>query len=235
MSCATNVPPVGIADPEQHARVVADELPEVGRDVHHDEALDAVRPLGLDAEPAPHRARRAVAREQPPTPHLERAAGPGHPRGHATLVARGALPTVCVAQVAAADERVDEQGFEAVLGEVAQRRRCDRELIVALALVGQARDDLSAELRDPVHRARVGGVLRVRADVVDVEAHLAPDLERAGVDRVRRGRPLRSVAPLHEQHGATEPLEQQRGGEADRPGAHDEHVDVDAFHQISPA
>ena len=132
------------------------------------------------------------------------------------------------------DERVDEQRFEVVLGEVAQRRGCHRELLVALAFVGQARDDLAAELGDPVHGAGVGRVLRVGADVVDVEADLAPDLEGARVDGVGGGRALWSVAAFHDQHGATEPLQQQRGGQADGPGAHDQDVDVEVFHQNSP-
>ena len=96
-------------------------------------------------------------------------------------------------------ERVDEQRFEVVLGEVAQRRGRHRELLVALTFVGQAADDVAAELRDPVHGAGVGRVLRVGADVVDVEADLAPDLEGARVDGVSRGRALRSVAAFHDQ------------------------------------
>ncbi len=132
-------------------------------------------------------------------------------------------------------ERVDEQRFEVVLREIAERGGRHRELLIALAFVGQAGDDVAAELGDPVHGAGVGRVLRVGADVVDVETDLAPDLEGARVDGVRRGRALWSVAAFHDQHGTTEPLEQQRGREADGPRAHDQHVDVEVFHQNSPA
>ncbi len=69
---------------------------------------------------------------------------------------------------------------------------------------------------------------------VDVEPDLAPYLEGARVDRVGGRRALRSVAAFDDRDGTTEPFEQQRGGEPDRPGADDQHIDLDRFHQNSP-
>ncbi len=131
-------------------------------------------------------------------------------------------------------ECVDEQWFEVMLGEVAQRRGGHRELLVALAFVGQAPEHRPAQLGHPMHRAGIGGVLRLRTDGVNVEADLAPDLERARVDGVGGGRALWSVAAFHDRHRTAQPLEQERGSEPDGTGADDQDIDVYGRHQNSP-
>ena len=114
-----------ITDPEQDPGPVADEVSQVGREMHHHEALEAVRALGLDAEHAPHRTRRAVAREQPAARHTEQAVGvprSSRSRPSSSLVAD--FPAMSVAHAyARLGERVDEQRLQVVLGEVAQGRR----------------------------------------------------------------------------------------------------------------
>ncbi len=132
-------------------------------------------------------------------------------------------------------ELVDEQRFEPVLREVAERRGRDRQDVVALALEGQAPDEVASELGHPVHRAAVGGVLRDRPDALDVEPDLPPHLEGARVDDVGSGGPLRSVPPLDHEDGAPEPVEEERGGEPDRARSHDEDVGLDVLHQNSPS
>ncbi len=183
-----------VADPEEDAGLVADEGAQVRRNVHHHEALDAVRALRDDAEPAADGTRRAVAGQKPPAGHRGGPARARH-RGRDALGRRrpvevGRLPLVAVVdRDAGRRQRLDEHRLEAVLRQVAQRCRRHRELLVALALVGEAGDDLAAQLADPVHHPGVGGVLRLGPDGVDVQADLTPDLEGAGVDGVGRGRP----------------------------------------------
>ena len=90
-----------------------------------------------------------------------------------------------------------------MLAEVAQRGRCDRQHLVALTLIGQAADQFSTEFGYPADHASLFWRQRSRKYSVHIDPGLAPDLERAGIDRVGRGCSLGTIALL--EHDCREP------------------------------
>ena len=138
----------------EHTCRVGDERSEVGAEMHHHERLDGPRSGQLDAERTPHGARRAVGGEQMarldavlPLRPVDHDVHPVGLLGHRQP--RVAVPNIEVGR--------QQQRFEPVLAEVADRRRRDHQHLVALPFERQRPDDLAAELGDPVDGARFLG------------------------------------------------------------------------------
>ena len=173
---------------------------KVAAEVDHEEALEALGALHLDAERLPDPASRAVRCDHPAAGDLVLAAGLeiAHARADAVPGLHGRLPLVLPAggSTRHAPQGIEQDRLEAVLGEVAQGSGCERELLVALALEGKPAQHAAAELRDPVDVAGLGGRLGGLREGLRVDARCAADLERARVHHVSRGRPLRPRAAL---------------------------------------
>ena len=177
----------------------------------------------------PNDRRTALAAPSAPSRYLaSKCSGPSGPTASTdTPVGRlgRADPLVAVAHV---QLRREQQRFEPVLAEVAQRRRRDRQHLVALALVGKGADHVAAQLRHPVDEAGLVGRERGVEDRAHRHAGLAPDLEGAGVDRVGRGRALRALALLQHDGGEADLVAEVGGRQAGGPATDDDDVDVGA-------
>src|SRR2546427_260102 len=70
-----------------------------------------------------------------------------------------------------------------------------------------------------------------RAEPCHVDTGRAADLERTRVDDVRLRRAVRTVAAVDDECSDAPPREQERRGEPDGPGAHDENGDFNGLHR----
>ena len=131
----------------EHAPRVADERSEVSTEMHHHERLDGPRSGQLDTERAPHAAPPAVGREQVARLDAVLPLRPVDHDAHPVGLLDHRRPRVAVADIEVCRQ---QQRFEPVLAEVADRCRGDRQHLVALTLERQGPDDLAAELGDPV-------------------------------------------------------------------------------------
>ena len=89
-----------------------------------------------------------------------------------------------------------QQRFETVLAEIAQRRGGDGEHVIALMFEGQRTDDLAAELGEPLGATSLVRRLRGGQHRDHVDTGLPPDLEGAGVDNMGGRRTLRPITTL---------------------------------------
>ena len=211
-----------IDDEMQHSEIRRDEVGEIGGDVHHDEGLDRGRPDRFDAEPAAHTTAGTVGGEEIGGAHPGGAFGGLDLDDHMIIMLLGAHPSMLMADVLDAGE---QQWFQTMLTEIAQRRGGDGEHVVALMLEGQRTDDLATEPGDPQGTAGLLGRLRRGQQGVHVDARLAPDLETAGVDDMRGRCSLGSLTTL--EHDGTQPAlgAQLCGRESGGTGADDDDID----------
>ncbi len=226
----------GVDEEVEHTLCITDERAEVRAEMHHHERLDRPRPGQLDAERASHGAGRAVGGEQVTRVDPVRTLRPVDIDGHPVRPCAQRRPRVAVADI---EVRGQQQRFEPVLAEVADRRRGDRQHLVALPFERQRADDVAAEPGDPVHFARLVWREALVEHGFHVDARLAPDLEGSSVDDVCSGRALRPVAPLQDDGRQPEPATESGGGQPGRAGADDHHVDalggLHAGHQNTPS
>ena len=103
-----------------------------------------------------------------------------------------------------------------------------------MALVGKAAELLARELRHPRYVTALFARCGELAQAADVDTRAAQDLQRPWVHHVGLRRAVRSLAPLDDEARDAESREQQRGHEADRTRADDEHRDLNARHRSLP-
>jgi hypothetical protein len=194
---------LGIEHEVENRRPLGGEGTQIGSEVDHQEAPDQRRAMQLDLEELANTARSTVAPEDVATAHVPRDSGRqlGDPRNHHVAVLTGVLPPMAVAKLGArrGAELVGQDRFEAVLGQIAQWRRRAIETILALAFERQPADQLAAQPGDEVDMPGVGRVLARGMDALHVQSGLSADLIGSGVDDVRGGRGLGSVASLDDE------------------------------------
>jgi hypothetical protein len=229
--------PVGVEGPVEDSRAVGDERPEVGPEVDHHEALDAVGPIHGDPERLPGAAAGAVGGHHPAAAHVvdlvaREIANAG---ADAAVVLLQALALVAVPDPTdAAAEALEEHRLEEMLREVQERRRSECERVVALSLVRKAAELLARQARDPRDVTAVGTRCGQRAEPADVDPGGPQDLEGPWIHHVRLRRAMGSAAPLHDEARDAEPREQDRGHEPDGARADDQHRDLNAQHRGLP-
>jgi hypothetical protein len=225
---------LGIHYEVQDAGPVAHDRSQVRAEVDHQEALDPRGALHLDPQRLPDAAPGPVRGDHVAAAHLvDLPAGEiAHSGRHAALVLLAAFPLPAVAEVdvGALLDGVGQDGLEAVLREVAQRRRRVAQAVLPLPLEREPPDLLARQTGHEDHVPRVGRILGGRSDRVHVEARLTADLERARVHDVRGGGRLGAAPPLYDEALPSLLREQDASDHADRAGADDEERNFDSRH-----
>ena len=225
-----HAPDVRVHHPVQRGGPVAHQVAQVGRGVDHDEGLEDVGSLHGDSEPGPDTTARSVGRDHVPAGEHGGGAGRHVAQGADHLV--GALdPSHPFDAVDQAGDVIAQDGFEPVLGQVAQRgRRNVVELVQpVLHLKGDTAQLIADQCCHPADPGALVGWLAGSQDPVHVHAHRPQDLEGPRADHVGGRSRLHIAAALH--YDVVDPVEgqEQRCRQPDRSAAH--HQDRGPFGQ----